>query len=74
MGLVTQFIDFLVSNPKYLILGISVYIILFLLSIFMSKNKPGKNPFKFDARKKPADVVTDQNQRDKILKQGSAIN
>ncbi|CAD5121492.1 DgyrCDS9997 [Dimorphilus gyrociliatus] len=72
MGIITQAIDFLASNPLYLILGILVYVVLFLLSIFMSRNKSGKNPFKFDARKKPAELVIDQAKRDKILKQGFA--
>ena len=70
MAIVLDIINYFFENPGLLITGILLYIFIFVLSLFFTKPAPAKNPFKYDAKKEPKPLVTDQKVRDSVLKQG----
>ncbi|XP_071180471.1 all-trans-retinol 13,14-reductase-like isoform X1 [Mytilus edulis] len=66
---VFNFVEYLVTNPSILIAIVLIYCFIFGLSILFSGPKPGKNPFSIKHVRPVEKLVTDQSQRDKILKQ-----
>ncbi|CAC5387415.1 unnamed protein product [Mytilus coruscus] len=64
-----NFVEYLVTNPSILIAIVLLYCFIFGLSILFSGPKPGKNPFSINHVRPVAKLVTDQSQRDKVLKQ-----
>ena len=70
MMIVRNLVDYLMENPAIIGVFLCIYTIVVVLSIFLSTKRPGPNPFSHDRRRPPADLVTDQASRDRVLKQG----
>lgn len=77
MVLVEKFVQFLVSfiaNSSYSFIALTIFVAviipLIILRIHSKIGNRGANPFAFDCRRSPEPLVSDQAQRDKVLKQG----
>ena len=70
MSYVASVIEYFVNNPSILATIFLLYVFVFVLSLLLVRPPPGKNPFRFDSRKDPKPLVTDEKVRDSVLKQG----
>ena len=70
MAIVADVIEYLAANPGILVTVFLLYVFIYALSVLLSGPKPGPNPFRVDKSRAPQQLVTDQAQRDKVLKQG----
>ena len=70
MAFIVSVIEYFVSNPSILVTLFLLYVFVFVLSMLLVRPPPGKNPFRFDARKPQKPLVTDQKARDAVIKQG----
>lgn len=66
---VEQFFDFILANPRWIVIGLTVYVGIYILSQIFFGRKPGRNPFATDHRRSKQPLVVDQQARDAILKQ-----
>lgn len=70
MALLSGIINYLVAHPGVVVTIFLLYVFIYVLSIFLSGPRPGRNPFRKDCARKPEPLQTDQAARDKRLKQG----
>ena len=58
------------DHPGVLVAAFSLYVFIYVVSVFFSGPKPGPNPLKKDTSRPPKPLVTDQAERDKVIKCG----
>ncbi|XP_076452780.1 all-trans-retinol 13,14-reductase-like [Babylonia areolata] len=66
---VEKFFDYLIENPKWILVGLATYTCIYLVSRLFSGPRPGRNPFAVDHRRSKEPLVSDPQARDAILKQ-----
>ncbi|XP_069134346.1 all-trans-retinol 13,14-reductase-like [Argopecten irradians] len=64
-----EFLEYFLNRPWLVIVIFFVYVFFYMLSLFMSGPKAGKNPFSISHIKPVGDLVTDQQVRDRVIKQ-----
>lgn len=71
--MITSVLQYLVENPY--ILGVTVLLTVFILalSVLFSGPKPAKNPFSAKHVRPVGQLVSDQKERDRVLKQSKHI-
>lgn len=71
--MITSVLQHLVENPY--ILGVTVLLTVFILalSVLFSGPKPAKNPFSAKHVRPVGQLVSDQKERDRVLKQSKHI-
>lgn len=71
--MITSVLQYLVENPY--ILGVTVLLTVFILalSVLFSGPKPAKNPFSPKHVRPVGQLVSDQKERDRVLKQSKQI-
>ncbi|XP_061166584.1 all-trans-retinol 13,14-reductase-like [Saccostrea echinata] len=69
LSLFSRVLQYLVNNPSILGLIVLLAVFIFALSVFFSGPKPAKNPFSTKHVRPVEQLVSDQKERDRILKQ-----
>ena len=72
MGIFVDMIDWLMGHPWLVLAGFAGYGLVFTASVLLSPGRKGRNPFKRNHVRRKEPLLTDQQQRDKILRQGEA--
>ena len=69
-----NFFSYLNDHPGILVVMFLMYSFIYALSLLFSGPKPERNPFSIKyVRSPPGKLVTDQKERDKVLKQSEYI-
>ena len=69
MAVIADLLFILQENPGFLAVAV-LFAFIFALSLMLSGPPAAPNPFQLDCARPPAPLVTDQAERDKVLKNG----
>lgn len=71
--MITSVLQYLVENPYILDVTVLLTVFILALSVLFSGPKPAKNPFSAKHVRPVGQLVSDQKERDRVLKQSKHI-
>jgi len=71
--IMTDILNYLLTNPGLVIALFLLYCFIYALSILFSGPKPGRNPFATRHVRPPPALVTDHTDRNKVIKYSESV-